>query len=247
MKKDRWENAESDNGIIKKFFKIKHQLVLNEDILYRKYSLNPDEPHTLIRVIPESLKKEIISFCHDSVLSCHLCYEKTLEKIQRIGYWPGMYSDTLYYVNKCSKCATASRKQLKSRLNPMNCGKAWDTISIDILELPKYSENNYLLVVQDYFTKWLEAVPIKNQNANTIIDSIMTIFCRLGFPRKIHSDQGRSFESFVFKEMCRIAGIDKSHTTPYHPQGNGQVERANRSIINMLRKTLDKEEDWEKR
>ena len=69
--------------------------------------------------------------------------------------------------------------------------------------------------------------------------------CHYGFPEKFISDQGRNFESDLIKELCKIAGVQKLHTTPYHPQGNGQCERFNSTLCNMLG-TLSEEEksDW---
>ena len=69
--------------------------------------------------------------------------------------------------------------------------------------------------------------------------------CHYGFPEKFISDQGRNFESDLIKELCKIAGVKKVHTTPYHPQGNGQLERFNSTLCNMLG-TLSEEEksDW---
>ena len=69
--------------------------------------------------------------------------------------------------------------------------------------------------------------------------------CHYGFPEKFISDQGRNFESDLIKELCKIAGVKKLHTTPYHPQGNGQCERFNSTLCNMLG-TLSEEEksDW---
>ncbi len=59
-------------------------------------------------------------------------------------------------------------------------------------------------------------------------------FCRFGFPARLHADQGRNFESAIVKELCKCTGITKTHTTPYHPQGNGTTERFNRTLMNML-------------
>ena len=94
--------------------------------------------------------------------------------------------------------------QKLSELEPIFTGKVWDMVSIDILELPVFSNSRYLLVIQDLFSKWLEACPIRDQKTETIIDELVKIFCKFGFPRIIHSDQGRNFESYLMKELCRI-------------------------------------------
>ena len=73
----------------------------------------------------------------------------------------------------------------------------------------------------------------------------VNFICHYGFPEKFISDQGRNFESDLIKELCKIAGVQKLHTTPYHPQGNGQCERFNSTLCNRLG-TLSEEEklDW---
>lgn len=63
--------------------------------------------------------------------------------------------------------------------------------------------------------------------------------CRFGVPESIHTNQGRSFDSTLFKEMCSVLGVEKTRTTPYHPQGDGMVERVNRSLVAMLSKYVD--------
>ena len=69
--------------------------------------------------------------------------------------------------------------------------------------------------------------------------------CHYGFPEKFISDQGRNFESDLIKELCKIAGVKKLHTTPYHPQGNGQCERFNSTLCNMLGTLSEGEKsDW---
>jgi hypothetical protein len=93
----------------------------------------------------------------------------------------------------------------------------WERMAIDILgPLPRSEDGNpYLMVVEDYFTKWTEAIPIPNVEATTIarkfVERIVTI--------SIHSDQESNFESNVFKEMFHILGIHKTRTTPFRWYG----------------------------
>ena len=93
-----------------------------------------------------------------------------------------------------------------------------------------------VLVVTDHFTKLAHAFLCPNQSAKAVARQLWNnIFCVYGFPRRLHSDQGANFESELIAELLSVAGVQKSHTTPYHPMGNGGVERFNRTLGNMIR------------
>ena len=106
----------------------------------------------------------------------------------------------------------------------------------------------YILVVTDHFTKYAQAYSTTNQSAQTTANVFFNQFVvHYGFPRRIHSDQGRQFEGQLLKELCKIAGIDKSRTTSYHSIGNGCTERFNKTLLNMLGTLeLDKKKDWKR-
>ena len=93
----------------------------------------------------------------------------------------------------------------------------------------------HILVVADYFIRWTEAYPIPNQEATTITSKLTDefFFC-FSPPEQLHSDQGRNFESAVIAEVCKLLGVAKTRTTPYHPQSDGLVERFNRTLLDML-------------
>jgi hypothetical protein len=123
-------------------------------------------------------------------------------------------------------------------------------VALDILgplDPPTSQGNRYVLVIVDYLTKWVEALPMPNQTAEECARQFVTQFvCRYGIPQQLHSDQGRQFEAKLFQEMCTLLGIRKSRTTPLHPQGDGQCERANRTLLDVVAKLArENPRDWD--
>jgi len=93
----------------------------------------------------------------------------------------------------------------------------------------------------------VEAFPIPDQTANTCAKILVNeVISRFGCPLDLHSDQGRNFESSIFKELCEVLQIRKTRTSPYHPQCNGQCERFNRTLLCMIRTSIDgRQELWD--
>ena len=105
-------------------------------------------------------------------------------------------------------------------------------LAVDVLQVPVSSRGNrYLLVIQDYFTKWAEAIPMPNQTAECIAGILIDLFSRFGIPEILYSDQGANFESTMIRRVCAAFGITKSRTTAYHPQGD---ECFNRTLLQLL-------------
>jgi transglutaminase/protease-like cytokinesis protein 3 len=79
-------------------------------------------------------------------------------------------------------------------------------------------ENKYILVVADYFTRWTEAYAIPNIEYTTVAEKLVTeMICRFGVPRICHSDQGRQYQSELFKETCKLLGIHQTRIPPAPP------------------------------
>ena len=150
-------------------------------------------------------------------------------------------------VVKCSRCLRRKTTPQVVPLQPIYVTQPLELVHMDYLSLePSKGNIGNVLVITDHFTRYALAYPSKTQTAQATARILWDNFiCHYGFPEKFISDQGRNFESDLIKELCKIAGVKKLHTTPYHPQGNGQCERFNSTLCNMLG-TLSKEEksDW---
>lgn len=131
----------------------------------------------------------------------------------------------------------------------LRSGGPWDTLALDYMgPFPKTERGNkYILVITDQFTKYVEVLAVPNQRAEDCASRLLNEFIsRWGAPLKIHSDQGTTFESKIFQELCKLLEVRKTRTSPRNPQGNGQTERFNRTLLKMIKAYLTQEqEDWD--
>ena len=232
---------------LRRYRQLWSQLKLIEGIFCREYSPGPTSDVISVPILPDSMHDELLLQYHNEPSAGHLGADKTLDHLRQVAYWVNMSRDVERH---CQECVTCQWSKLPlSQHAPMNnipVGRPWEMVAADIHEVPLSANNNrYLLVVQDYFTKWVEAVPIPNQTATRITSELVKLFSAFGLPNILHSDQGRNFESTLLKQTLEAFGIRKTHTTAYHPQGDGMVERFNRSLLQLLRTYIDKQEEWE--
>ena len=118
-------------------------------------------------------------------------------------------------------------------------------IAMDIIgPLPlSRSGNRYLLVICDYGTWFPEAVPLRAIDAETVAEEWVKMLAHVGIPKEILKDQGSNFQSQLLRELYLLLHIEVLHTSPYHPQTDGLVERFNQTLKSMLRKEEGK--DWD--
>ena len=224
------------------------QLQIVDGVLCRHYTPSPMAEAVTVPILPTSLHQDALQRNHDAPTAGHQGFERTLERLRREAYWVSMARDVEQYCRECTKCQQSKlSRPPRAPLTNMPIGQPWQMIAVDILEVPLSTNNNrYLLVVQDYFTKWAEAIPLIDQTAARITGELIKLFSMYGHPAILHSDQGRNFESSILAQTLDAFGVHKSRTTAYHPEGDGMVERFNRSLLQLLRTYVDTQDDWER-
>ena len=174
--------------------------------------------------------------------------EKTEEEIQEML---GSSRAVKAWCRSCSRCSSRRKPQKKVQvpLQVYNVGARLEGLAIDVLEPLRGTDqgNRYILVVMDYFSKWVEALAMPQQSAETVAHLLVTeVISRFGVPLQIHTDQGRNVESVLFKEVCRLLDIEKTRTKPLNPQSDGMVKLLSHVLEAMLSKFVqESQRNWD--
>ena len=189
-------------------------------------------------MVPGSLKEDVMHGCHDCPTSGHLGQLKTYDWVKCSFMWHEMSTDVQLYVKTCATCSKNRKPWVKPRteLGSYHAGARMEWVHLDMMgPLPESdSGNKYTLVMVDQYIKWVEIQPQRDISAETTAHTAVDqFFIKFGYPLQIHKDQGKNFEGI--QEMCKLLWITKTHTTPYHPCSDGQVEWYNRLLLQLIR------------
>ena len=203
-------------------------------------------------VIPKTFVKKVMNDFHTLPFAGHPGQTKTISLIKTRFFWPNMRNDIIKFCTECPSCnqrKTSPHLRKAPLQNFPEILEPFERTGMDIVGpfVTSYTGNKYLLTFQDYFTKYVEAVPLPDQKADTVAKAFVTqIITRHGTPKQLITDQGTNFMSRVMKETCKYLGIEKIHTTPYHPQSNGMIERSHRVFKDILSHYVSKsQQDWD--
>lgn len=241
MKERCPEELKHASYIAKKLWSHRESLRIRGDMLF----LAQDDQYAL--VVPRRERKMLILNYHQSL--GHIGIGKLVDVMKRKFYWPSMSTDIRLIVNTCRGCAERKVKApIKHNPEHVCTGYPFEKIAVDIAGplQPSRCGDRYILAIIDYFSKFPMLIPLRNIDSKTVAEAIFTNWiCLFGVPDVIHSDRGSCFESELFYEMCRLAGISKSKTAPYYPQSDGLVERLFRTVKDMIHITATCfQRDW---
>jgi len=183
---------------------------------------------------------------HDGSCGNHSGGRALAIRIKRQGYfWPTIIADCEVYSSSCDKCQRHAPiiHQPAEKLSNISAPYPFMRWSMDIIGplVPsgKGKKLLNLLVLTDYFTKWIEAEAFQQINRFEVEGFVWkNIVCRHGVPYEIVTDNGGQFISHDFKSFCDKWNIRLTFSSPRRPQGNGQAEAANKSVLANLKKRL---------
>lgn len=181
--------------------------------------------------LPQKFRRIVFDSLHN--LS-HPGIRTTRKIITSKYFWESMNRDVNEWAKTCLECQRAKiNRHTSAPLGSFEPVKRFEHIHVDIVgPLPTSPEEyRYLVTIIDRTSRWPEAIPVKDISADTVARVVYDQWvCRYGVPIFLTCDQGRQFESHLFRELMKLLGIQRNHTTPYHPQSNGAVERWHRSL-----------------
>ena len=232
------ENGRVKSGQLKQY----SQMKIYSGLLYRGKRI----------VVPKSCREDIFDHIQRAT---HSGVMRTYEDVKLRFFWRGMFLDVQNFCKCCEICLRNKRSHdrkepLKPIKMPFNFPRA--LIAMDIAYLPWTSNGyRYVLIIVDLFSKFIEAIPMKNQESATIAEALQYgWFHRYGYPLALLSDQCPNVDGTVIRELCGKYGIRKLHSSAYHPEGDGEAERTIQSFKQTMRCCLGERKilttDWPK-
>lgn len=212
------------------------RLYIRDGILVRRFYCLDDTQFYPQVILPRVFRTDVMKQMHEGQVGGHFGVERTLSRLQTRYFWYRMREDVALWCGTCTSCAAKARprKTPQAPMGTVRVGAPMERIALDIMGPLNETErhNSYVLVVQDYFTKWVEAYPLPNEQAVTVAEVLAAQWvCRYGAPQSLHSDQGRNFES----EQAASCSALRKHTQ--HPSDLSPMVRW-RGLMQHCRKSL---------
>ena len=230
------QGQEDDNGY-----------ALLEGLLYTLIAPPGREEYPRL-VLPPSARPRVIQRAHMEV--GHQGLRKTLDRLQETYKWPGQRQDVYEVLCRCGRCVVNRARRDRPPPTDMPIAQyPGQLVGMDMCGPFPISQlgNKYILTLIDHATGWVEVKPLPNKTAAGILHYLESEYIpRYGPPEAMITDRGLEFRNELVSGYLRKLGVDLRHTTPYHPQTNGKVERFHRTLKDILRKLVNaRSGEWE--
>ena len=182
-------------------------------------------------VIPISERIDILKRIHTG----HLGIQKCRERVRQSVWWPGVSQEIADMVKSCNICRIHQPTQHEPLLPSICPDRPWQRVATDLFY---WKNSNYLLMV-DYYSRYIEIIKLDDTTSMGIINALKSIFARHGIPETVVSDNGPQYASQQFKNFASEYNFVSVTSSPRYAQGNGEAERAVRTVKNILTKSPD--------
>ena len=233
------------NTQMKPFADVWPRLVLEDELIKH---CNKRAVSTRV-VVPALLREQVFRLLHEPA---HYRYKATLHRISQRFWWPRVRADVSALVKACKAFDRdrVANLSLRAPFGHLPAEQPFAALYIDNVGGQgslSLGVSKIILTMIDGLTGWAEALPISEQSAATVARAVYTEWIsRIGVSEQLHFDLGVQFDSAVYAELCAMFGIDKTRTNPYRTQTNGKCNWFNRTLISMLRRSVQKGVfDWE--
>ncbi|GFV77070.1 retrovirus-related Pol polyprotein from transposon 412 [Trichonephila clavipes] len=227
--KPSWQDISAYSPTTKQYWALWNSLHLRNGVLYRKFESEDGKTFRWQLVLPRSRIPEVLKELHGSPTGGHFGVMKTLHRVRERFCWGKVRADG---------------NSGASPVMPVQLGRGQRYVAEGscIATMLEHPSNVSLSISWDLCQGLRLEAP-------TVAEAVVQHWIsRYGVPLQLHSDQGRNFVSAVLKGVCELLGIDKTKTTPLHPQSDGMVERFNRTILNNLSLMVSKnQQDWDQK
>jgi ribonuclease HI len=190
--------------------------------------------------------KKMMSEMHDGLCGAHQSAYPMKWVIRHTRcYWPTMLEDCFEFYKGCQDCQKFGNIQRvpASTLNPIIKPwpfRGWGIDLMGQINPPSSKRHKFVLLATDYFTKWVEAIPLKKVTSENMVEFVKEhIIYRFGIPETITTDQGTQFTSSEFREFAESMEVKLLNSSPYYAQANGQAEASNKIMIKIIQKKID--------
>ena len=211
------------------------------------------EPSSRLQlVVPRELRQVLLVACHDNILAGHPGVQKTYERLQDNYFWTNMRADVYSWVKSCLTCASRKRHRTGATMGLQGItpgDRPFDVIAMDFLgPLPETAAGNkYLLVINDYATRYPLAFPLATNDAASVAKILVErVFLEFGPARVILSDRGTHFLNELVHSVTQLFMTRQVFSSGYRPQTAGITERMNQTLLDLLAMYGNrKQNDWD--